>query len=105
MLGVGDNEVFASSDVTPLLEYTERVIHLEDEDVAVLTPDKIEIFHDSEPVKRNVEFIEWSLEDVKKSGFRHYMLKEIFEQPQVFATTIRQLQSMPCSPFLQSPRK
>lgn len=102
VLGIGDKEVFASSDVTPLLEYTERVIHLEDLDVAVLMPDIIEIYHDSVPVKREVEFVEWSLDDVKKSGFRHYMLKEIFDQPQVFATTIRQLQTLACSPSFQN---
>jgi len=103
VLGVGDKEVFASSDVTPLLEYTERVIHLEDGDLASLTPEKIEIFHDSLPVTREVELVDWALDDVKKGGFQHYMLKEIFEQPQVFATTVRQLRPEPLPRTLAHP--
>jgi glucosamine--fructose-6-phosphate aminotransferase (isomerizing) len=91
VIGVGDKEAFAASDLTPLLEYTERVIYLEDGDIAALSPETIEIFNDAGPVERNIELIDWTLEDVKKGGFKHYMQKEIFEQPQAFSTTIRAL--------------
>lgn len=89
VLGVGDSEVFAASDTTPLLEYTERVIYLEDGDVADLTPDHYTIYHDSRTVDRTVELINWCVEDTRKGGFAHYMLKEIYEQPQSFYETIR----------------
>jgi len=89
VLGVGDAEIFAASDMTPLLEYTERVIYLEDGDVADITSDHLNIFHGGRKVKRPVELISWCVEDTRKGGFAHYMLKEIFEQPQSFYETIR----------------
>jgi glucosamine--fructose-6-phosphate aminotransferase (isomerizing) len=89
VLGVGDAEVFAASDMTPLLEYTERVIFLEDGDVADLTPDHFAIYHGGRKVERPVELISWCVEDTRKGGFSHYMLKEIYEQPQSFYETIR----------------
>ncbi|WP_214020070.1 glutamine--fructose-6-phosphate transaminase (isomerizing) [Methanoculleus sp.] len=89
VLGVGDAEVFAASDMTPLLEYTERVIFLEDGDVADITPDRYTIYYDGQTVERPVELINWCVEDTRKGGFAHYMLKEIYEQPQSFYETIR----------------
>ena len=89
VIGVGDGEFFAASDMTPVIEFTERAIFLEDGDIVTLAKKNIEIFHNSKPVTRPVELIDWSLEDVRKGGFAHYMLKEIYEQPQAFYNTIR----------------
>src|SRR5690606_22021163 len=89
VLGVGDGEIFAASDMTPLLEYTERVIYLEDGDVADITPDRLDIYHGGQRVERPIELISWCVEDTRKGGFAHYMQKEIFEQPQSFYETIR----------------
>ena len=90
VLGVGDAEIFAASDMTPLLEYTERVIFLEDGDVADLTPGgRYTIYHDGQAVERPIELINWCVEDTRKGGCAHYMLKEIYEQPQSFYETIR----------------
>jgi len=89
VIGVGDGEFFAASDMTPVIEFTERAIFLEDGDTVSLSKKKVEIFHEGKPVSRSVELIDWSLEDVRKGGFAHYMLKEIYEQPQVFYNTIR----------------
>ncbi len=89
VLGVGDAEFFAASDLMPLLDYTERVIYLEDGDVADITPDRLDIYHGGQRVERPVELISWCVEDTRKGGFAHYMLKEIFEQPQSFYETIR----------------
>jgi glutamine---fructose-6-phosphate transaminase (isomerizing) len=89
VIGVGDGEFFAASDMTPVIEFTERAIFLEDGDTASLSKKKIEIFHKGKTVTRPVELIDWSLEDVRKGGFAHYMLKEIYEQPQAFYNTIR----------------
>jgi glucosamine--fructose-6-phosphate aminotransferase (isomerizing) len=91
VLGIGDNTMFAASDMTPILEYTRRMIVLEDGDVATLTPAVVEIFHAGRRAERNEEFVQWSFEDVRKGGFRHFMLKEIFDQPAVFSDAIRAL--------------
>ena len=93
VIGIGDGEYFAASDMTPVIEFTERAIFLEDGDTVSLSKTKIEIFHDARPVSRPVELIDWSMEDVRKGGFAHYMLKEIYEQPQAFYNTIRSVDS------------
>ena len=89
VLGIGDGEFFAASDMTPVINYTERAIFLEDGDIASISHEKIEIFHEGKPVQRPVELVEWSREDTKKGGFAHFMLKEIYEQPQAFYNSIR----------------
>ncbi|MDD1702471.1 MAG: glutamine--fructose-6-phosphate transaminase (isomerizing) [Methanoregula sp.] len=104
VLGIGDREFFAASDMTPVLEYTERAVFLEDGDVARLTRTGVEIFNGREPVKRSVELIDWSLEDVKKGGFAHYMLKEIYEQPQAFFNTVRAVDKNSLPPFVKEAR-
>jgi len=91
VIGIGDGEYFAASDMNPVLEYTERAIFLEDGDIARLSPDNLAIYHGKEPVNRPVELVDWSVEDTKKGGFAHYMLKEIYEQPQAFYNSIRGL--------------
>lgn len=94
VIGIGDGEFFAASDMTPVIEFTERAIYLEDGDTVSLTKKKIEIFHNGRPVTRPVELIDWSLEDVRKGGFAHYMLKEIYEQPTAFYNTIRSVDAI-----------
>lgn len=103
VLGVGDGEFFAASDVTPLLEFTERVIYLEDGDLATLTLEKCEILHNGMPIERSIELIDWSVENVKKGGFEHYMLKEIYEQPQVFYNTMMGITQDQIPPELKQP--
>ncbi|HZD43379.1 MAG TPA: glutamine--fructose-6-phosphate transaminase (isomerizing), partial [Methanomicrobiales archaeon] len=89
VLGIGDGELLAASDMTPLLEYTERVMFLEDGDVAIITPEHVEIKNQGKAITRPLETVSWDVEDVKKGAFEHYMLKEIYEQPQVFYETLR----------------
>jgi glutamine---fructose-6-phosphate transaminase (isomerizing) len=103
VIGIGDGENFAASDMTPILEHTERAVFLEDGDIASLTPGGVEIFSQGNQVTRPIELIDWSVEDVKKGGFAHYMLKEIYEQPQAFYNTIRAVdpESMPA--FVRHP--
>ena len=93
VIGLGDGEFFVASDMTPIIEFTERAIFLEDGDTVSLSKKKIEIFHEGKAATRPVELIDWSLEDIRKGGFAHYMLKEIYEQPQVFYNTIRSVDS------------
>ena len=89
VLGIGDKEFFAASDMTPVLEHTERAIFLEDGDIADLSDKKVTVYQGNEPVERPIELIDWSVEDTKKGGFPHYMLKEIYEQPQAFYNSVR----------------
>lgn len=89
VLGVGDGEFFAASDMTPVIDYTERAIFLEDGDIASISHEKIELFHEGKPVQRSLELINWSGEETRKGGFPHYMLKEIYEQPQAFYNSVR----------------
>jgi len=103
VLGIGDGEVLCASDVTPLLEHTQRAVYLEDGDVAALTACRIDVYHDGIPVERSVSHIEWSVDDAKKGGFEHYMLKEIYEQPEVFYNTIKALENDSRLPMLRIP--
>ncbi len=89
VLGIGDGELFAASDMTPLLEHTERIVFLEDGDIADISPERVDVYHDGAKVERSIELVNWCVEDAKKGGFAHFMLKEIFEQPQAFYETIR----------------
>ncbi|MCK9631147.1 MAG: glutamine--fructose-6-phosphate transaminase (isomerizing) [Methanoregula sp.] len=103
VIGIGDGENFIASDMTPMLEYTERAIFLEDGDIVSLTQDAVEILNNGQKVTRPVELIDWSVEDVKKGGFAHYMLKEIYEQPQAFYNTIRAINQGSLPRFARHP--
>jgi glucosamine--fructose-6-phosphate aminotransferase (isomerizing) len=91
VLGIGDGEFFAASDMTPVIEHTERAIFLKDGDIASISGEKIEVFHEGKPVQRTIELVDWSREDTKKGGFAHFMLKEIYEQPQAFYNSVRSI--------------
>ncbi len=103
VLGVGDGEFFAASDMTPLIEHTERAIFLEDGDIASVSRTSIAIFQGDKPVNRPIELVDLTLEDVKKGGFAHYMLKEIYEQPQAFFNTIQSVRDVDLPPELLQP--
>jgi glutamine---fructose-6-phosphate transaminase (isomerizing) len=104
VLGIGDKEYFAASDMTPVLDYTERAIFLEDGDIACMTRTGVEISSQGQPVNRKVELIDWSPEEAKKGGFPHFMLKEIYEQPQAFFNTLRAIDKQSLPKFVsQSP--
>ncbi|MCZ7403928.1 MAG: glutamine--fructose-6-phosphate transaminase (isomerizing) [Candidatus Methanoperedens sp.] len=79
--GIGNGENFIASDVTALLKYTRKVVYLHDFEIVSLSGGNIEFFNfDGEPVKKKTESIEWNIEAAEKSGYPHFMLKEIHEQ-------------------------
>jgi len=81
IIGVGDNENFLASDVTALLKFTNRVFYLDDGEFCIVTKDSIHIFdRDNTEIQKEENMIEWDFNDAKKSGFPHFMLKEIYEQ-------------------------
>jgi len=90
VVGLGNGENIIASDVTAVLEYTNRVVYLEDDQYVHLDREKVSIWNGSEiaedgtlgdPVQQRPTDIQWSLEEAEKGGFDHYMQKEIFEQP------------------------
>ena len=92
LIGVGDNEFFIGSDGAPIVEYTKKVVYLEDGDVAVAVPGKkLEIRNVNEEGKqrRYQQKLVMNLEQLEKGGFEHYMLKEIFEQPKAIKDSMR----------------
>lgn len=104
VLGIGDNEYFTASDITPLLEYTNRVIYLDDGDIAAIGSDGYQILSERSEVSRQVHEIDWSPETVQKGGFPHFMLKEIFEQPEVINRAIHSLTPDSVPGFLREAR-
>jgi glucosamine--fructose-6-phosphate aminotransferase (isomerizing) len=89
VIGLGVNENFLASDVTALLDYTNKVIYLLDGDVAEVSPRGVVIRDpDGNVVERRTDIITWSAEDAQKGGFEHFMLKEIFEEPEAVQNTL-----------------
>jgi len=89
IIGVGTDEYVVASDASAILEHTANVIYLNDNEIAVITPGGIRTTTvDNVPVTNEVQQIEWSLEQIAKGGFEHFMLKEIFEQPEAVRTTL-----------------
>ena len=82
ILGVGSDEYIIASDASAIVEHTANVVYLSDNEVAVVTRDGMRtITLDNVPISKEVQQIEWSLEEIAKGGYEHFMLKEIFEQP------------------------
>lgn len=90
VIGVGIGENFISSDQLALLPITNRFIYLEEGDIARLTRDKIEVFVNGQLVNRPVKELDATVSNASKGEFKHYMLKEIYEQPEALQQTISQ---------------
>ncbi|MEE9612220.1 MAG: glutamine--fructose-6-phosphate transaminase (isomerizing), partial [Desulfatiglandales bacterium] len=90
VVGLGEGEYFISSDINPLLSHTQKIVFLEDEEMAVIEPQGVK-FRDLEGnvLKKKVDQISWTPLMIEKSGFKHFMLKEIIEQPQVVRDTLQ----------------
>jgi len=91
-IGIGEDEFFIASDATPFLEYTKNAIYLEDEEMAIIRRHKdIEIrkIKDDSLVNPYVQELQMNLEQIEKGGYDHFMLKEIFEQPNAIKDTYR----------------
>jgi len=90
VIGVGDGENFIASDATPIVEHTQRVIYLNDDDMAVIRKDELMLktlrVEEIEPVVKELDL---KIGEIDKEGFPHFMLKEIFEQPRAIHDTFR----------------
>ena len=91
-IGVGEDEFFIASDASPFIEYTSNAIYLEDEEMAIVRlhkPLKIRKIKDDSLVDPYVQELQMNLEQIEKGGYDHFMLKEIYEQPNVIKDTYR----------------
>ena len=91
-IGLGKDEFYIGSDATPFLEHTKKVIYLNDFEVAVLEPDsdvQVKNIKENLFVPVAVEELDLNLENIQKGGYDHFMLKEIYEQPQAIANALR----------------
>jgi len=90
VLGLGKGECFIASDVPPLLPYTRDFVFLEDGELAVLSSDGVKVFNArGKEVRKETKRVEWNPLMAEKGGYKHFMLKEIFEQPRAVIDTIR----------------
>jgi len=90
VLGVGDGANYIASDGSPLVGHTDRIVYLADHEIAVVTADAIRVVHrDQGDVAHDVKMLEIDATDVSLTDFPHYMLKEIFEQPETVRNALR----------------
>ncbi len=90
IIGLGKWENFIASDVPAIISSTRRIIHLEDGDIAILSPDGVDIYDQKgKKIERKISEVRWNAEMAEKAGYPHFMLKEIIEQPQAIEETLR----------------
>jgi glucosamine--fructose-6-phosphate aminotransferase (isomerizing) len=90
MLALGDGENFVTSDAAAVVQHTRSVVYLDDGEVAVLTPHEYHIVDlDTTRIEKTVSVVDWDNETIQRDGYAHFMVKEIFEQPDAITNTMR----------------
>lgn len=90
LIGLGENEFISASDPSAVISHTKKVIYLDDGEIAVLTPSQFSIQDlKQNKIEKEVSELDWDLQEAQKGGYPHFMLKEIMEQPESIANSIR----------------
>ncbi len=91
VIGIGDDEFYIASDASPIIEYTQNVVYLEEQEYAIINRDGNYSIRTLGNIEKSHEIqkLEFSLEMIEKGGFEHFMLKEIYEQPKAIADSLR----------------
>jgi glucosamine--fructose-6-phosphate aminotransferase (isomerizing) len=90
VIGVGESEHYVASDPSPLVGHTDKIVYLSDHELAVVTANDLKVMHrDQGHVDHNVHVLDFQAGDVELNGYPHYMLKEIYEQPETLSNTMR----------------
>lgn len=90
ILGVGEGEYFLGSDAAPIVEYTRKVVYLNDGELVIVRRKGFKVFSvDDVKLKKTIHELEWDLEQIEKGGYEHFMLKEIMEQPTALENAMR----------------
>ena len=90
ILGIGQDEFYLASDVSAIIMHTQKVVYLDDNDIVEIKENSYNLLNThSQPVQHEVQDVEFDADAIAKGGFAHFMLKEIFEQPEVLRNTMR----------------
>ncbi len=90
VIGIGDKEYFIASDATPIVEYTNSVIYLNNDNIAIIKQDELVLTTtDNQELEPKIQKLDLDIGDIEKNGYEHFMLKEIFEQPRSIQDTFR----------------
>ena len=90
VIGIGNDEYYLASDASPLVGHVEEIVYMSDHEVAVLHRDQFELIHrDTGPTSPAIHVLDQTTDDLELGGFEHYMLKEIYEQPQTIENAMR----------------
>ena len=89
IIGLSENQNIIASDITAIVPYTKNVIYIEDGDIAYIEPCSVEIYNsEGLMMNRKISVIDWDIEESKKNGYEHFMMKEIMEQPKAVLNTL-----------------
>ncbi|MEX0982711.1 MAG: glutamine--fructose-6-phosphate transaminase (isomerizing) [Bacteroidales bacterium] len=91
VIGLGENEYFLASDATPIIEYTDRVIYMDNDDIAIIKRDELilKTTKKADILEPRIHTLDLGISEIEKNGYDHFMLKEIFEQPRSIRDTFR----------------
>ncbi|MDD3296755.1 MAG: glutamine--fructose-6-phosphate transaminase (isomerizing) [Candidatus Omnitrophica bacterium] len=90
VIGLGNKENFIASDTSAIMRYTKKVIYLKDEQIAVITANSVKVLDKkAKAVTKKIDNIKYAARETQKTGFPHFMLKEIYQQPEVFSRILK----------------
>jgi glucosamine--fructose-6-phosphate aminotransferase (isomerizing) len=83
VLGIGEGEYFLASDTSPIIEYTRKIVYLDENEMTIIKSDSYEVrnIEEYKVISKEIQNIDYDLEQIEKGGYEHFMLKEIYEQP------------------------